>query len=701
MPIDRNDTLRRAEKLLRQGRVDAAIAEYAQVVAAYPADLATANLLGDLHLRAGHVDRAVSQYTALAERLVREGFVPKAMALYKKVIKITPDDDASLLRTAELAAAHGLVADARTCYQAAFQVRLRRGDREGAAAVAITRVELDPGDAAGRLDAARLLAELGQASAAAEQAREAGLRLIAQGRHADGLRALGEALRFHPEDLRSRDHLIDALLQTGDVASAAGAARSGSQFGRVARAMFAEGRGEEAVRCLGRAAADRPGDAGLRVELARAELACGRPEHALGALPPEAEGEGREVALLRAACLLRVGRAAESRSVIERIVRDDPGAVAEAAEACLSAAAADSRAALTCLDPVIDLLRRTGDLMTAKAIAQRAADLSSDPIEALRLLVDVCDDLADDDGVYHGQVKLADALLAATHYGEARVLAELLIAKRPDVARHRERLQAATEGLGPSLAASVAAGLADREEDGDAVTECAPGPAEPDAAGMEEPESHEVDLSLALNEMLAAERASRLRGSASQAGLDPVERTDGIPAVPPGVDVDSVVPPAPPEDLESFFDVLRRESGAEGRTASAAQSFDLASQAYSEGRLDESVRHLEEAARDPAFRFRAAALLARLERDAGRVREAIEWLERAAESPAPSAGAWDALLYDLGSTLEQAGETQRALAVLLELQSASPGYRDVDDWVGRLSAPGVREGRIPTERNSG
>jgi hypothetical protein len=83
------------------------------------------------------------------------------------------------------------------------------------------------------------------------------------------------------------------------------------------------------------------------------------------------------------------------------------------------------------------------------------------------------------------------------------------------------------------------------------------------------------------------------------------------------------------------------------------------------------------------------------------VREAIEWLERAAESPAPSASAWDALLYDLGSTLQQAGEARRALAVFLELQSASPGYRDVEEWIGRLSAPHDREGHMPTERDSG
>jgi len=43
------------------------------------------------------------------------------------------------------------------------------------------------------------------------------------------------------------------------------------------------------------------------------------------------------------------------------------------------------------------------------------------------------------------------------------------------------------------------------------------------------------------------------------------------------------------------------------------------------------------------------------------------------------------LLYDLGQLLSEAGESDRALAVFLELQTDSPDYRDVAIWIGRLS----------------
>jgi Flp pilus assembly protein TadD len=54
--FNRDSTLRKAEKLLKQGRLDAAIAEYAQVVKNQPKDWNTTNTLGDLYVRAGQVD---------------------------------------------------------------------------------------------------------------------------------------------------------------------------------------------------------------------------------------------------------------------------------------------------------------------------------------------------------------------------------------------------------------------------------------------------------------------------------------------------------------------------------------------------------------------------------------------------------------------------------------------------------------------
>ena len=70
MAIDRAATLRNAEKLLRQGKLDLAIAEYRQVVDEFPRDWNTGNILGDLLVRAGQTDKAVEQFVRIALSLI-------------------------------------------------------------------------------------------------------------------------------------------------------------------------------------------------------------------------------------------------------------------------------------------------------------------------------------------------------------------------------------------------------------------------------------------------------------------------------------------------------------------------------------------------------------------------------------------------------------------------------------------------------
>jgi Flp pilus assembly protein TadD len=91
--IDRPAILRNAEKLLRQGKLDQAATEYLRIVDDQPSDWNTANLLGDLYVRARQVDKAVAQFVRIADHLRAEGFLPKAAAVYKKILKLKPDHE--------------------------------------------------------------------------------------------------------------------------------------------------------------------------------------------------------------------------------------------------------------------------------------------------------------------------------------------------------------------------------------------------------------------------------------------------------------------------------------------------------------------------------------------------------------------------------------------------------------------------------
>ena len=70
--------LKKAEKLLRQGKLDGAIEEYVRLVEDQPEDWSSINTLGDLYLRAGDVDRAVAQFTRIADHLLADGMLAES-----------------------------------------------------------------------------------------------------------------------------------------------------------------------------------------------------------------------------------------------------------------------------------------------------------------------------------------------------------------------------------------------------------------------------------------------------------------------------------------------------------------------------------------------------------------------------------------------------------------------------------------------
>ena len=61
-------------------------------------------------------------------------FLPKAIALYKKVLKLKPDHEHALLQAGEIAASQGLLLDARTFLNALSARYRARGDDRGLAA---------------------------------------------------------------------------------------------------------------------------------------------------------------------------------------------------------------------------------------------------------------------------------------------------------------------------------------------------------------------------------------------------------------------------------------------------------------------------------------------------------------------------------------------------------------------------------------
>lgn len=280
MSTDRDEALRRAESLLRQGQLDPAIAEYSRLVEASPNDLVLLNTLGDLFVRAGVSERAVPLYMRVADAHMTEGFYARAAGYYKKILKFLPTDEGVVLKLADASIRQGLRAEARKHLQAVANARHRRRDTKGLIPVLERLDDLDPADLPTRMAAVRALVPLlGRASldrlshlAAALEERE---------QYDDALALWREARRADPAAPRPAVRLAKAAMADGDIAAVV-ALLEGAALDDVdgvimlVEAHLAGGDRESARAALDAFIARHPGAAGVLGDLIE-RVGAGRP----------------------------------------------------------------------------------------------------------------------------------------------------------------------------------------------------------------------------------------------------------------------------------------------------------------------------------------------------------------------------------------------------------------------------------------
>jgi tetratricopeptide (TPR) repeat protein len=237
VPTDRAAILRSAEKLLHQGKLESAIAEYRHIVDEQPEDWTTANILGDLYIRAGQNDKAIEQFVRIADHLQRQGFLPKAAALYKKVLRIRPDDDHALAQAGEIAASQGLLVDANAYLKSASERRSARGDLRGAAEIRIRLGSLDAKDFEARRAAAYARIDLGDVAGALNDFKAISNHLNEKGREKEAAQLLTDVLKIYPDDVEMRQLLFVTLISCNDIQGARELATTAEQFRALAEAV--------------------------------------------------------------------------------------------------------------------------------------------------------------------------------------------------------------------------------------------------------------------------------------------------------------------------------------------------------------------------------------------------------------------------------------------------------------------------------
>jgi diguanylate cyclase (GGDEF)-like protein len=379
--------IEKAEKLVQKGRLDEAVQEYLLALAEDPNNTAVVEIVAELYLRQGLSDKGQECYVYLFDRLREKGDKPKATLVFRKLLKIGPQEPAKMMEFAALLES-SKPAEAATVYQGAAEVFRQARDMAGALE-AIRRVAaLDPNNA----DLQCLLAEASLEAGQNELAAAAFLRAADIQRRQPGGRGGAESIL----PLVERAHQV-----------------SGS-------------------------------DRSITLQLAGLLLEGGKPQRAVDLLQPLAGAPGVSPDMLRTlgeACLaLGDATGAESALVLVASTHPDaPRLLTRAAQRYLELGQADL--AVSLLERLKDALQNTGRQRDFVQRVEQIPEELSAKAPFLGFLSSLYSELGQDEKASRALARLFDLHFAERNFVPAADALDRLVHLDPYDSGARQRLQ--------------------------------------------------------------------------------------------------------------------------------------------------------------------------------------------------------------------------------------------------------------------
>ena len=200
MAYNKSKLVANAQKLLHQGKVAQAIQEYVQILKHEPKDQATLMTIGDLYVRQGDTIQALEYFERLAQIYLGDGFVTKAIAIYKKIAKLAPEETRPVEKLAELYVQQGVLSEARPIYLQLAELHQRAGRNPQAATLLRKLLEAEPDNLRVLMRVAELATAMNQPGEAAAAFRSAAEQLHNQGNHAEAIKYADRALKTDAKD---------------------------------------------------------------------------------------------------------------------------------------------------------------------------------------------------------------------------------------------------------------------------------------------------------------------------------------------------------------------------------------------------------------------------------------------------------------------------------------------------------------------
>jgi tetratricopeptide (TPR) repeat protein len=380
-----------ADKLEKSGKLDQAIVLYRQIAEDNPRDWNTINKIGDLFAKLNKPREASAEYAKVADFYTRDGFLLKAIAIWKKINKLDASALEPYLQLADLYAKQGLMMEAKSQYQYVVDEHIKRGKNREAGDVLKKMAEIDPGDLKIRSKLADLYTREGSAGKAVEEHIAIAEELNRKGHLAEALQVLEKGLKLDSRSVRLRVEL--------------------------GRAHTVQKNHEKAAQFLEEAVRLSPGDNQVLARLGEAYLG------------------GRKID--------------EAEAIFSRLIElnpaDDESRI-QMGRVHLLRDAFDQ--AYEQFVPAVDHLvaQREGD--RAVALLQQITQKDASHVASLAKLVDVYKTLQKEAPLLAACSQLTEAYIKKGLYGEAASVLEFLVAREPFNQQHKTKLEMVRGRLG-------------------------------------------------------------------------------------------------------------------------------------------------------------------------------------------------------------------------------------------------------------
>src|SRR5204863_350727 len=221
MAYSKSKYVEAAHKLLNQGKVAQAIAEYQNILKYEPRDQVTLMTIGELYIRQGETFQAIDYFERLAQIFVGDGFLTKAIAVYKRIAKLAPEEIRPLEKLADLYVQQGVMSEARPLFLQLAEIHLKNNRQPEAIGLLKKLLQAEPDNLRIQIRLADLYQAMGQTRDAIEGYVSASQRALARGEQGESEKLADKALKLDPNNsaaviVKARSHSSQ-----GNVAKAA------------------------------------------------------------------------------------------------------------------------------------------------------------------------------------------------------------------------------------------------------------------------------------------------------------------------------------------------------------------------------------------------------------------------------------------------------------------------------------------------